>query len=241
MDDFTDIHCHVLPGVDDGSRSYEESLEMLRIMYDEGIGTVILTPHYHGGHVEPSIEVIRSRFEKLKKAAAADETLRCMKLYTGCEVFYFPSVVEWLAEGRVATMAGSDYVLLEFGYSMDKRMIADGVNTVVSCGYRPIIAHIERYRKLVGDLRAVDEMIERGAYIQINSEALSEKHKIRSFATKMLKRDMVHFIATDAHDTKHRPPYLWNEAEYITKHYGKECCERLLVENPARLINNDYI
>ncbi len=241
MTDFTDIHCHVLPGVDDGSRSYEESLEMLRYMYDEGIGTVILTPHYHGGRMETAADVVRSRYEKLKALAAADEELSYMDLYVGAEIFYFPSIVDWLEEGRVLTMAGSDYVLLEFGYSMDKRSIADGINTVVSCGYRPIIAHIERYRNIVGDLDAVDEFIERGAFVQINSEAFHERHKIRSFVNKMLKRDMVHFVATDAHDTEYRPPQLYREAEYIAKHFGEDMCYRLLVDNPAKVINNEFM
>ena len=241
MQHFTDIHCHVLPGVDDGARDHAVSIKMLLRMYDEGIRNVILTPHYHGGHMQPSADVIKTVFGQLKEAVALDPELKQMNLYLGCEIYYYPSVVEWLDQGRVLTMADSDYVLLEFGYTMDKRIIFEGVNAVVSAGYRPILAHVERYKGLTGDLAGVDDLIERGAYIQINSEALYDRHRIKSFVAKLLKREMVHFMATDAHDNDRRAPYMAKEAAHIAKRYGEDYCRRLLVENPAKVIENIYI
>ena len=239
MTGMTDIHCHVLPGVDDGARDMDESLDMLAIMYDEGIRNVILTPHYHGGHVQPHIDLLRQKLEELKKAASDYENLAQMELYLGCELYYYPSAVEWLSEGTVPTMADSRYVLLEFGYSMDKRMIEDGVTRVASAGYYPVIAHIERYRKIAGDLKAVDELIGRGALIQINSGALYDDRRTRSFVKKLLKREMVHFVGTDAHDIRGRMPSLASESEYIARHFGEDYCRRLFIDNPAMIIRGE--
>ena len=235
MTDMTDMHCHVLPGVDDGARDIDESLDMLQVMYDEGIRSVILTPHYHGGHMEPDADKIRSRFRQLKAAADGYETLAAMKLYLGSEIYYFPSVTEWLDEGRVLTMAGSRYVLLEFGYSNDAARIAEGISRVAASGYYPVVAHIERYRKLVGDVDAVDDLIRRGAYIQINTESLSAGWKIRSFVKKLLKNEMVHFVGTDAHNMRGRIPQMQWESEYIARRYGEDYCRELFIDNPAKM------
>lgn len=236
-----DIHCHVLPGVDDGAKNIDESLEMLSIMHDEGIRTVILTPHYHGGRMEPDAGKIRDRYDKLCAEAAQNEKLKDMGLYLGCEIYYYPSVTDWLDEGRVFSMADSSYVLLEFGFTMEKRMIAEGVSTIVNSGYVPIIAHIERYEHLVGDLAQVDGLIEKGALVQINSECLYARHRVSSFAKKLLKEKMVHFLATDAHDTYDRAPALSDAAYYIAKHYGKDYCKSLIFDNPVKVLKNEYI
>ena len=232
------MHCHALYGVDDGARDIAESLEMLRIMHDEGVEKVFFTPHYHGGHMEPDAGTIRDHFGKLQKAAAGDPVLVDMEMYLGSEIYYYPSVSEWIEEGRVLSMAGSRYVLLEFGYTMDARMIYDGVSRVALEGFYPIVAHVERYRSLVGNMKAIRELISRGALIQINSGSLSGPYRIRSFVRKLLKCGMVHFVATDAHDTSQRAPHIAKAAEYIRKHYGEDLCSELFVYNPARILSD---
>ncbi len=239
MTGMTDIHCHVLPGVDDGARDMDEALDMLAVMHEEGIRNVILTPHYHGGHVQPGMDRLRERFRQLTDAASAYENLAQMNLYLGCEIYYYPSVVEWWADDAVPSMAGSRYVLLEFGYSMDKRAIEDGIIRVAAAGYYPVIAHIERYRKLVGDLKAVDDLTERGALIQINTGALYADRRTRSFVKNLLKREMVHFVGTDAHDLGGRIPSMARESEYIARHYGEDYCRRLFIDNPAMIIKGE--
>ncbi len=241
MTGYTDIHCHVLPNVDDGARDINQSIEMLRMMYDEGIRAAILTPHYHGGHMETDIGTVRSRFDELRRMASNFAELGQIKLYLGCEAYYYPSLPEWLAEGRISSMADSDYVLLEFGYTMDRRMIYEGVTAMVNAGYLPIIAHVERYEDIVADRNGADELISRGAYLQINSDAFRSGLKTRSFIKKLLKSEKVHFIATDAHSTGRRAPRLAEAADYVRKHYGEDCCRRILADNPAKVINNEYI
>ncbi len=237
----TDIHCHVLPHVDDGARDMSQSIEMLREMYDEGIREAILTPHYHRGHMQKDIATIRSRFEDLKTEAAGDDKAGRIRLHLGCELYYYPSSVEWIEEGRVSTMAGSDYVLLEFGFTMEKRLISEGVSNVVRAGFVPIVAHVERYDGLKNKPENVRELVEEGALIQVNSEAVGSGFGARSFVRKLLKERLVHFVATDAHDTKGRAPRLSKAKAYISKHYGEDYCRKLFSDNPAKIISNERI
>lgn len=234
---FTDIHSHALFGVDDGARSVEESLQMLRLMYDEGIREAILTPHYHRGHAQADVEVIRRHFDELCECARSDDKAGAIKLWLGCELYYYPSAVDWLDEGRVLSLGSSRYVLLEFGYTMEKRLINEGISNVVRAGYIPVIAHVERYRGLKFSLSNVSELIEMGALIQVNSEAVgSGFNRERSFVRKLLKNGMVDFVATDAHDTHERAPKLFRAASYISRHYGEDCCRKIFCDNAAETI-----
>lgn len=218
-----------------------QALDMLALMYDEGISRVIATPHYHAGHVETPAPVLREKFEELKKAAASDEILWRMELYLGSEVYYTPSVTDWLDDGRVLTLADSRYVLLEFGYTMDKRMIFSGVSDVARAGYVPVIAHVERYEGLGYKTENVRELVNMGAYIQINSGAFDASRKERSFVKKLLKEGLVSFVATDAHDTGRRAPDLRKAEKYITKHFGEEYFYRLMIDGPAALTGGQGI
>ncbi len=241
MEGFIDIHSHALPGVDDGARDFGHSVGILRAMYDEGIREAILTPHYHRGHMQKNIDTVRLRFEELRAGIRSDDKAGHIRLHLGCELYYYPSCVDWLEEGRVSSMAGSDYVLLEFGYTMEKRLIDEGVSNVIRAGYRPVLAHVERYEGLGFKLGNVRELVEMGAYIQINSEAIGTGFGVKSFTAKLLKEELVHFVATDAHDCDKRAPKLAKAAKYISKHYGEDRCRKLLHDNPAKLINNEHI
>ncbi|MBO4267659.1 MAG: capsular biosynthesis protein [Lachnospiraceae bacterium] len=241
MTDITDIHCHIIPGVDDGARDMEQSIRMLHIMHDEGIRSVIATYHYHPGHMEADADTVRKRFDRLCELAASDDKISDMKLFPGCEVYYYPSIIEWLDEGRILTLAGSDYVLLEFSYTIDKRQMEEAVVSVRNAGYIPVIAHVERYSSLTTDHGGIDDLITRGAYIQVNAEALYSGFRTKSFVKRLLKEEKVHFIATDAHDTSSRAPLIDRAAGYVEKKYTEEYCNRIFTVNPAKIIRNEYI
>lgn len=231
-----DIHSHVLPGVDDGAKDMEEAVGMLRIMHDEGITEAILTPHYHRGHMQPDIRTLKRRFEELCDMAAQDDRAGKITLHLGCELYYYPSAADWLDEGKVPTMAGSRYVLLEFGYRMDKRAIYEGVSNVVRAGYIPIIAHVERYEGLAFKPDNVRELVEAGALIQINSESVGFGFGEKSFSAKLFREHLVHFVATDAHNMRDRAPAIMRAARYVTKHFGGEIAGKIFYDNPASVL-----
>lgn len=241
MEGYTDIHCHIIPCVDDGAKNLEYAVRMLRIAYWEGFRNIILTPHYHGGRMEADIDKINHFLQIFKEEVEKFDYLPTMNLYTGCEIFYFPSICEWLEQGKLLTLAGSDYVLLEFGYKTDFRNIKDGITNVRNNGYIPIIAHAERYSALVSSKSEIDDLISRGAYIQVNARAFAGDFKTKSFIKSLLKNDQVHFIATDCHNPTDRAPSIKKAADYIKKHYGEDYLNHLLIENPSCILENKYI
>lgn len=236
-----DIHSHILPGVDDGAETMERSMEMLEAALAEGIRGIILTPHYHGGHYEAAAGYVSRIFKSL--CEQAKEKYPEIRLYLGNEIYYYPSVPEWLQEGRVHAMSESSYVLLEFAPGVRLREIREAVQHMTGAGYYPILAHAERYQSLVEKAEQAELLIQMGAYIQVNAETINGETGIKSrhFVKKLMKKEQVHFVASDAHSLGRRGPYLRKSAEYLCKHYGEEYTIRLLQENPEKLISNTYI
>lgn len=142
----TDIHIHIIPGVDDGARNEESVEKMLDIAYTDGIRRMICTPHFHGGYVQTSPDEVVKGLDKVK--AIANAKYPDMEFYAGNEIYYFENMTEWLDAGKLLTMAESDYVLVEFSPAVTIREIDSAVRHVLQAGYRPILAHINRYVQL---------------------------------------------------------------------------------------------
>lgn len=235
-----DIHCHILPGVDDGAQDVKTSLELLRLAYEDGICAMILTPHYRGHYRKHTPEILLRRFEDLR--AAVQKELPQMELYMGSEAAWERDLGEKIIEGRVLTMHGSPYVLLEFEFGCMHSHVTDGVMDVVSCGYTPIIAHAERYEIFRKDKTLVDEVLSMGALVQINADSVLGK---RGFALKrcchrLLKQGKAHFIASDAHDAQNRPPLLRECFEYVSRRYGEDYAQVLLRDNARALLSGQW-
>lgn len=235
---YLDMHCHILPGVDDGSRSMDMSMAMLDFAYEEGIRAIILTPHYHGGYVETERTVIDETFEELNKHSR--KLHPDLKLFIGNEIYYYPSVPEWIEEGRVHTLADSDYVLLEFSTPVKKRELLEAVQNLCSHGYYPVLAHVERYDCLVRDPFYVGELIDNGAYIQVNSRTVTGEGgmKIKHFVKRLLKEEWIHFIGTDAHSMGGRKPEIADCADYIIRKCSEEYAAGILYANAVNIIKN---
>lgn len=235
---YLDIHCHVLPGVDDGSKNMEMSLNMLDYAYNEGIRAMILTPHYHGGYVETDRQVIDNTFATLKQLSA--ERHPDLKLFIGNEIYYYPSITEWIEEGRVHTLADSDYVLLEFSTVVEKREIIEAIKNVSSYGCYPVLAHVERYDCLVRDPDIIEDLISRGALIQVNSRSFTGEggSRIKRFLKKLLKEEWIHFIGTDAHSMGSRKPEMTECAEYILRKCDPDYAASILYANAINIVNN---
>ena len=147
MRDLYDIHCHILPGVDDGAKDMDMALSMIEKEIDAGVETIILTPHFRKEMFEPDMEDIWSAYDTL-----VDETRnRNIRLYLGCEFHANMEMVETLDRDLRPTLADSRYVLTEFSSSSTRAFIKERADALLTAGYYPIIAHIERYRALRKD------------------------------------------------------------------------------------------
>ena len=136
-----DIHCHIVPGVDDGAKDLKTSVRMLQKEYDDGVRNIIATPHFRYDMFEPSLEQVKKQFLRVRKAAA-EIGEDGIQMYLGCELHSSMDMTDCLKKGERLTMSGSRYVLTEFRTSDEKSYIRERVQALIRKGYYPIIAHV---------------------------------------------------------------------------------------------------
>ncbi len=275
----TDIHCHIIPGVDDGSGSLDESIKMIMEARRDGIERIIATPHYHEGRALASRAEREEAYNLLLREIKALDVN--MEIYLGNEVFVHDGMVEGLKSGEIAVMnsvtrgrfschteedKGTNdestsvtgepspchtaahggpvkYVLLEFHPSHDYNRIRQGAYDLLEGGFRPIIAHIERYEAIVRNPDYARELKDLGCLIQVNAGSVTDGgFKTKGFIRTLLKDELISFIATDAHRAEgHRAPRLKECAKFIEKKYGAETAIEIFEANPTKVINGEII
>ncbi len=238
---YFDIHIHVLPGIDDGAENLETSMEMLRIAAVHGTEGMILTPHNKPGRHNAGPEKIASLIRELEEEMQKNGIP--VRLYPGNELYYRSGLSEEIGEKRAVTLADSDYVLVEFNPMDDYDYIRNGIYSLLAGGYRPILAHVERYSKVCTGTARVEDLTKMGAYIQVNAGSIMGDFGLpaKLFTRKLLSRQLVHFVASDAHDTGKRSPKLSECAAWVGKKYGEDYLKELFYENPMHVIRNEYI
>ncbi|KDR94671.1 protein-tyrosine phosphatase [Peptoclostridium litorale DSM 5388] len=236
-----DMHCHILPEVDDGSISIHETIEMAKIAYADGIREIINTSHFHS----ESDDV--TGLELLKTAKMVNEALEKegvgVRVHVGNELYWNEGLMKNLDSGGFYTLAKSDYVLVEFRPDKIPPDIEDVAYEFIIRGYRPIIAHIERYIQVVDDIEVVAKLIDSGFLIQMNSRpiTLGTGGRVESFCREALERNMVHFVASDAHDRSIRTPSLAAAYEKVKAITGEEIAREIFLANPEKLLKNEDI
>lgn len=234
-----DIHCHILPGVDDGSKSMEQSLKMLDIAYEEGIGTIIATPHHmpEGRNVSP--QGIAERVEKLQQYA--DKQNYDLDILPGNEIYYYSEVADMLEEEKVCTLAGTSCVLVEFSPMDEGRYIRNSLAELQNMGFQPIIAHVERYASLCKPpFDRIEQLRDMGILIQVNAASVMGGFgkPTKAMVEKLLKKQLVDFIGTDAHSSGNRAPKILECAELLERKYDARYVEQLLYRNAEKYILN---
>lgn len=240
-----DIHSHILPGLDDGARSMEESLQLLRRAAEQGESSVIATPHYS---VERPTDpgAVCAKLAELRQAVVQDEARRGEKqtvfppdfqLFSGNEVLYFDSIVEHLLQRRILTLMGSHFVLIEFYPRESYAAMLRAVRKLRYAGYYPVIAHAERFSALyeTGNGKGLEGLRVSGAYIQLSTAPVGGFFLRREtrFIEEALRSGQAQFLGTDMHRIDTRPPELGRAVRWIRKHCGN--AEALLTENAERM------
>ena len=194
-----DIHTHVIPNVDDGSPDLETSLAMIRHEIDIGVTEIICTPHHIYHCYEKTVEEIIKQFNLLKEAVEKENLP--IKLYLGQEICYShrEDQIKMLKEGKLLTLNNTNRILLEFSFTREPEDLLDVLYNFSIHGYEVIIAHIERYEWMTYD-KALSIRNE-GAKIQINSNSYLglTTWKEKRFVKKLLKKDLVDYVASDTH------------------------------------------
>ena len=231
---YIDIHSHILPQMDDGSQSMEQSLEMLRIAESEGITEIFATPHYKSGRLRADSREVSKALQRLQKAAV-EEGLE-IQLYPGTEIYYRSELEDKLDNGELHTMNGSNYVLVEFSPLEDYSYIRNAMDDILSMGYQPILAHVERYQCMLKDKKRVSELRDMGCGIQANAGSITGDFGFtaKHFLWKLLKEELIDYIGTDAHNADKRKPTMQKCADMLYKKCGQEYADALLFGNAVK-------
>lgn len=239
MSGFYDVHTHILPHVDDGAKDMEETVKILEKEYQDGVRTIFATPHYRKNMFESSLEKIQQQYELVK--AEASRIYPDLRVLLGCEYHANMDMVDMLDKGGRPTMGGTRCVLTEFSERSDFRKIQERCYTLLTHGYEPIIAHAERYPAISKNMDGLEQLVEMGVYIQMNADSIigAEGFTMKRFCKKAMKRNLLHLIGSDAHNMKDRSPSMGKCAAYIEKVMGKEYMEKILINNPREIFEED--
>lgn len=235
-----DIHCHILPRLDDGAFSLDESVLMAEGAFECGTRGIVCTPH-SGPY---SAEELVSAFVELKN------TLRSLaipiELYLGQEIYLtenFAMQIRDIGNGYPITINGTDYALVEFIPDAHSRILRDSVDLLVAEGITPIIAHPERYAAITEDLYLADRLKASGALFQLNKGSLRGVfgHYAKQTAAYLLDERMADFVASDAHSPYERTTKMRDAHAYISERYSIDYADYLMQENPALVLANQTI
>lgn len=231
-----DIHCHILPELDDGSGSMEESMEMLRIAVRSGITDIIATPHYRAGMRNPSPDTIRKRVREVRREAVKRGV--DVNLYPGNEVRFFSELEDIPLSEKICTLNDSPYILIEFSPTDSYRLIRNALDEVLGMELVPVIAHVERYGCLLDDWKNVESLRTMGAQIQVNASGVTGRAgiKARKLTGILLERQLVDYIGTDAHGSRSRTPDIRKLLKLLGRKYEDPYIEKILCGNAMKLL-----
>ena len=243
-----DIHFHGLYGVDDGPKTVEESMKLIDCAYNQGTRMLVLTPHYHhpldfgwNGIERAHIEAY---FQDLKQQA--QRRYEHLELLLGAENYISRDRIGNMDRAYVIPYPGTKSVLIEFSRDIRLHQMDDAIYELKALGYRPILAHVEVYEKLVSEMTAHDysrliQWVEDGVGIQVNAENLLLKSNLANLIESMIEQGLVHFLASDAHNMETRAYRLKEAANHLRKKYGEVVSQSLISANGQRLLKDETL
>ena len=226
MSKIIDFHSHVLPGIDDGSASVEQSLRMLQLEAEQGITQVIATPHFYARYDTPERFLRKRETAMTQLEGAMRDHPDLPQLKMGAEVYFFPGISDSEAIKQL-TIDSKRFILLEMPEVSWTEEVYRQVEALhSSCGITPIIAHIDRYIRPFRT-RGIPERLDRlPVLVQANASFFLDR-TTRSMAMRMLRNDQIHLLGSDCHDLKHRKPNLGKAVALIEKQLGREVLDRI--------------
>lgn len=238
-----DIHSHVLPGVDDGSESMEMSLEMLALAAESGVRTIVSTHHCNipGEYDNYADESLLERWRQLDRRR--EEARIPIRLCRGMEIFATEELPSLLTEGRVWTLNETDYFLTEFAFHEDPDFCVDILQKCSRLGYRPIIAHPERYSFLQRYPQLAFELCVNGYGLQINKGSLLGRFgpAAKRLADLLIQHGLCACVASDAHRSYGRNTNMREVRAFLNREYTEDYMRLLLEENPKRILSGQEL
>lgn len=236
-----DFHSHILPEIDDGSRSIEETIDMLEEAQKAGFSSIISTSHYIDGSYDCD-KITREKLINEIQGILINKGIN-LKIYNGAEAYISRDLSLLVKDGKVPTMNNSKYLLFELPMNTKVLFLEDVIFSLLSNKIVPIIAHPERYSFVQDDPNSLIDLINKGVLFQMNYGSILGYYgkDVKKTALKLLKANMIHFLGSDAH--RHHSIYtniLENKSDII-KIVGEEKFKELSEKNPTHVINNEDI
>ena len=234
-----DLHCHLLPGIDDGPATLEEALEMARIAVANGIGEAHVTPHLHPGRWENDQPKIAAAVESYRAELARAGIP--LKIGYAAEVRLDYEILPLIEAGRVpflGTLEGRQVMLLEFPHSHVPVGADKFVDWLLARNIQPMIAHPERNKDLMRDPAQLEPFMRQGCLVQLTADAVAGGfgELCAQRAREFLERGWVTVLASDAHDTADRPPRMAPGRDAAAKIVGEESARRMTHDTPLRIV-----
>jgi len=231
-----DLHCHILPGIDDGPRTLDESIEMCRLAAKDGIKTIVATPHRGSFVADTTGSQVLDGVKQLKEALAQNKI--DIEILPGHEIHISKDLIDDIDTGLALTINNNKkYVLLELPFRSVPFYVFEVIAQLKKKGITPIIAHPERNDQIQTDKRLMKKLIKAGAMAQITGGCLTGEFggAAQRTAEELLKKGLVHIIASDAHSDR-RPPVLSTYIEEASKIVGEKKARGLVEGNPGKII-----
>jgi len=228
-----DIHSHILPGLDDGSKSWETTLEMCRLAVEDGITHIVATPH-----ANDSYAYSRDRVREL--VAELANKVDGLAFSIGCDFHLsYENIEDAIAHPQRYTIAAKSCLLVELSDYGIPRQMDDSLRRLHAAGMIPIITHPERNAILQRTPKRVLEWVDAGCLVQVTASAVTGfwGATAKRVAMWLLERNVVHVLATDAHDDKNRPPILSEARDAVSKRFGDDLARALVLDNPAAIVS----
>lgn len=238
-----DIHCHILPGFDDGSDNMEESIRMARLAVNGGTTVIVTTPHsnipgsYQNFFGKDYAQIFKQFNTRLK-----EENIP-LKIYPGNEIFAAEDFIDLIKAKKLLTLNNSDYVLVEFDFIEHSESVYEKLGIILAEGLIPVVAHPERYAFVIEDDSAPFRLKNMGCVLQVNKGSLKGSFGRGAYAVShaILDMGLADVVASDAHSPYMRTPYLADAYQMICELYSEDYAELLLSKNPSDILDNKKI
>ena len=232
-----DLHCHILPGVDDGAPTLAEAVAMCRMAAEDGCEAMVATPHQRRGEWWNSDrEYLAALAGELQEAVGPG-----FRIYLGGEVHVDSELLAEVEKGDgILPLAGSRYLLIEFGSAGTPAESVHLIHELAVAGWRPVIAHPEFIPWLAPDPELVALLVGRGAFTQVTAMSLTGDfgRRPQNDAVALLEAGLVHFVASDSHGIRRRPPGLGRAYRTIAGRWGEDAARRLTTDNPRAVVED---
>lgn len=227
MNNFTDLHCHIVYGLDDGAQNFEESIQMIRRARADGISRIVATTHVYAGIEKFNYSLYLVRLGEIQKWCQDNEP--SIQVFPGGEVFYTEAAVRLLESRKIPTLANSSFVLVEFDVTISFEKIFQAIRGLQKAGFLPILAHIERYECLVYRPELLHELRQTiNVRFQVNGRTvIKTPFQLRKFLRFLFEESVIDYVATDSHSTGSRPVCMAQAYKIILNRYGLETANDL--------------